>query len=441
MAARSHVNLGFVLHGNGDPIGAMAELRQATELDPMDFFPYYIQGIIMRDGGDLEGAVAKFRRAVALDPNGTWARGNLVKVLAPWGRLEEARAAWGEALEHGPPDHDAWYGHAELCLFLGHEEDYRRNRRVLLDRFGDTTDLAVAERTARACLLLPASGDDLDRAAALADRAAAAGPTHGYYGYFMATKGLADYRRGRFDAAIDALHQAGEKAAWMPVTRPVLAMALYRSGRTQEAREALAAALQNCDWDEAKADDQDKWIAHVLCREAEELIVPDLAAFLKGDYQPQDNAERFDLVRPCLFRRRFLAAARLYADALAADPKRAADLNSGARYDAACCAARVGRGEGMDAKDLDEKDRARWRRQALDWLRADLEGWAKRLESDKPEELKRAAATLRHWQQDADLSGLRDPAELAKVPADEQEACKKLWADVQALLDKLQGLK
>ena len=49
--------------------------------------------------------------------------------------------------------------------------------------------------------------------------------------------------------------------------------------------------------------------------------------------------------------------------------------------------------------------------------------------------------TLKHWQEDGDLSGLRNAAGLAKLPAEEQAACKKLWADVQALLDKAEAKK
>ena len=44
--------------------------------------------------------------------------------------------------------------------------------------------------------------------------------------------------------------------------------------------------------------------------------------------------------------------------------------------------------------------------------------------------------TLRHWQQDTDLAGIRDAAALAKLPADEQKAFTQLWADVAALLKK-----
>src|SRR5262249_13441173 len=96
-------------------------------------------------------------------------------VLMRQGRGDEVCALWQKALEANPPEHDAWFGYAELCLFLGRQEEYRRARRALLARFGASTDPLVAERTGRACLLLPASEDELWKAAALTDRAAAAG--------------------------------------------------------------------------------------------------------------------------------------------------------------------------------------------------------------------------------------------------------------------------
>jgi hypothetical protein len=43
-------------------------------------------------------------------------------------------------------------------------------------------------------------------------------------------------------------------------------------------------------------------------------------------------------------------------------------------------------------------------------------------------------STLRHWQVDPDLAGLRDKDALARLPEAERQACGKLWADVDALL-------
>ncbi len=47
--------------------------------------------------------------------------------------------------------------------------------------------------------------------------------------------------------------------------------------------------------------------------------------------------------------------------------------------------------------------------------------------------------TLRHWQTDKDLSGVRDPESLAKLPAEEQEAWQQFWAEVEAVLKKASG--
>ena len=131
-------------------------------------------------------------------------------------------------------------------------------------------------------------------------------------------------------------------------------------------------------------------------------------------------------------------AARLFAAAFAADRKLADDLNAQHRYHAACYAALTASSQGKDAAGLDNKERRRWRKQALDWLRADLASYVKQLESGKPEARSLVGQRLQHWQRDADLVGVRDQKALAKLPAEEREACQQLWAFVEALLKKVQ---
>jgi hypothetical protein len=41
---------------------------------------------------------------------------------------------------------------------------------------------------------------------------------------------------------------------------------------------------------------------------------------------------------------------------------------------------------------------------------------------------------LARWRADQDLAELREPAELAKLPADERRDCLALWAEVGAQL-------
>ncbi len=43
---------------------------------------------------------------------------------------------------------------------------------------------------------------------------------------------------------------------------------------------------------------------------------------------------------------------------------------------------------------------------------------------------------MRQWQQDTDLTGIRDAAALAKLSGEEQKGCTQLWADVAELLKK-----
>ena len=76
------------------------------------------------------------------------------------------------------------------------------------------------------------------------------------------------------------------------------------------------------------------------------------------------------------------------------------------------------------------------RRQALDWLRADLTAWDKFLKKDPERACPAVQQTLRHWQQDADFAGVRGDA-LAKLPEAERQAWQQLWADVEQTLNRV----
>jgi serine/threonine-protein kinase len=118
----------------------------------------------------------------------------------------------------------------------------------------------------------------------------------------------------------------------------------------------------------------------------------------------------------------------------AGDPKLAEDMEAGNRYNAARAAALAGAGEGEQEPPPDEPERARWRKKAVEWLRADLARWSEPARSATPAARGEIAGTLRHWKADADLAGLRDPAAIAALPPDEQAACRALWSEVDALL-------
>ena len=228
-----HNRLGFTLAWKGGHDDeAIAQFREAVRLDANIGWSHYFLAVALERKNCFDEAVDEFREAARLLPEkrAEWER-NLRKLLLKLGRGAEARAAWKEELAAHPSNHDDWFGYAELCLFQGDEEEYRRARRELLAQFGTVTDRAVAERVARACLLLPPTEGELRQAVALTEHAVAGGRQgHEFaYPYFLFAQGMARYRQGRFDDAIKLMN--GEAASVMgPSPRLVLAMAQIPEG-------------------------------------------------------------------------------------------------------------------------------------------------------------------------------------------------------------------
>jgi hypothetical protein len=174
-------------------------------------------------------------------------------------------------------------------------------------------------------------------------------------------------------------------------------------------------------------------------QQAERLLSLDrkLLAILKREVQPADAREALALAQLChQYKRLYAASARLYADAFAAEPKLADDPRAPHRYDAARSAALAAAGKGEDAAKLDGEGRAWLRGQALAWLRALLRIAAAWVEKGTPQQRAVMVKGLRNWQADPDLAGVRDVAALAGLPEAERADWQRLWADVQALLEK-----
>src|SRR5262249_35016855 len=123
----------------------------------------------------------------------------------------------------------------------------------------------------------------------------------------------------------------------------------------------------------------------------------------------------------------------LCAEAFLTDPKLTESIQMPHRYNAACVAVLAAVGQGQDAGQLDAMEKARLRKQAVDWLRADLALWARYRQNGKSEDRRQVARKMAEWQRDDDLAGIRDQDALAKLPAPERELCQKLWLEVEAL--------
>jgi eukaryotic-like serine/threonine-protein kinase len=455
--------LGTIRDGDSAQIG-VGFFRAAVALRPRSDQAWDMLGRSLLDAGDAPGATGAFRRSLALDPSGPAAL-DLPPASTPAGELEQARVIWGKVLERHPPHHDAWHGYAQLCLFLGNEDAYRRARRALLDQFGLTANSwIVGERSSLACLLSPDSDDDLRRTVKLLDLAVAdaekSGAAHGNP-YLQFVQGWAEHRQGRYERAIPLLEESAAKLPNRAGPRLVLAMAQFQSGSEIEARKTLATAVRGYNWSESvvmiHAERATAWLCHILRREAERMMLPHLPAFLEGKFQPQDNNDRLAMLGICQFRRLHRASARLYAAAFAKDPGLADELNAdcirraqaaeapgdpcetfntASRFLAARCAALAGCGLGSDADKLADEDRTACRKQARKWLRADLVAWSKVLDGEPSYARDVARKLLVKWPTEPDLAGLREPQALDKMAEHEQRDCRALWQEVRAVIER-----
>jgi serine/threonine-protein kinase len=385
--AKAYLNLGSALCDHKrDYDGAAAAFRQAIQLEPGNARAHYNLGNALRGKGALDEAIAAYRQAIKLDPKLVHAHSGLGLALTDRGLLDEAIAACKKVLELDPKH---GRGHRNLGWAF-----YRKGK----------LDDAIA------CYRQAIKLDAKDAQA-------------------YTNLGLALRDLGLLDDAIVSFKKVIELDSKNVWAHRNLGWLLQRKGKIDEAIACYRQAI--------KLDPKDAW-THNSLADLERVIAVQakLPAFLNGDYRPQNNDERIGLARMCKDRQRYRSAAILYAEAFGADAKMADDLNAGHRYNAACYAALTAAGKGADK--LDDKQRVRWRRHALTWLRADLALYRKQTADGTAAGQLLVAEKLRHWQTDPDLAGLRDKAAQAKLPAEERRACEKLWADVAGLLRQAQ---
>jgi serine/threonine-protein kinase len=454
-----HHNLGNLLRQMGQAEGAPAEYRRAVTLDPKNAQIRYDFGSALWDQGLRDEALAEFQQAVALDPEHAQAHNSLGVALWAKGRRDEAIAAYRRATELNPKDATA---HHNLGMALSEEgrlEEAENSFRAVLAlnpkhvqahynlgmilygagrreegvaEFRKVVDLDPTFAPAHNAVgwTLYENGD-MDGAVAAFRRALDLDPrfvqAHTNLGLALASKGLADEAVAEYRRAID-LDPKAPKAPY-----GLLGFALLQQGRFAEAREAFRHGL---DLLPAK-DRSQSWLTRQL-RQAEKFLALEkkLPTVLRGERAPADAAECLDLAELCLDKRLY-AACRFYAAVIDTRPE---PMQNARRYDAARAAALAAAGRGDDAGTTDARERALFRRQALTWLRAELDLVARLAGGgDRADALVRQ--TLKRWQADTDLAGLRDPAALARLPQAEREACRRFWDDVAGLLDRLEKQK
>jgi tetratricopeptide (TPR) repeat protein len=424
----AHYNLGNVLLKKKDLAGAIACYQKALALDPKFVPAHHNLGLALNARKDVPGAIAAFRKALELDPKCVQAYHNLGRVLADKKDLAGAIATYHKALDLDPKSAETWYnlGNA-LCAkkdVAGAIACYQKALQLDPNYAPVYNNLGAALYTKK----------DLAGAIAAFQKALQLDPNNAMAHHNL---GLALGEKKDLAGAIAAYHKA-------LALDPNYAQAHYNLGTALRDKGEFAEALAVFRAFQKLAAGQPAWKQRAAqqVRLAEQLLELDgkLPQLLQGEVQPTDVRQGLLLRQLCSWKNLHAAAARFARDAFAAQPQLADDLQAGHRYNAATSAILAGCSQGKDAP-LDIKERARLRQQALQWLRADLSLWSKRLASGTAGDRLQAQQTLAHWSSDPDLTGVRDAETLAALPEGEQKAWRQLWADVAALRKQTQEKK
>jgi serine/threonine-protein kinase len=422
--AEAHYNLGNALRAQKSPAEAEKAYRRAIDLQPDLPEAHIGLGNALRDLKRPAAAERAFRRAIEIKPDLALAHYNLGVALLDQKRPAEAEQSYRRAIQLRPDLPEAHHNLGGVLLGLKRPTEAEKALRRAIQLRPNSPEPHIGLGNALRDLKRPAEAEKALR------RAIQLGP---------------DLPEAHYNLGIVLLDQK----------RPAEAEKAHRRAIQFRPDDALAhnnlgdALLDQKKLDEAvkayrRADElqPNTPIFQNDLRRAERLLALDrrLTACLEGKARPAGPQERLLLANHCgYFRERPRTALRLSLEAFREAPKLADDLKGQYRYNATCFAALAAAGKGHDAVKLADEEHALWRRQALTWLRADLALWRKQLQSRWPGTAASARQALAFWQADADLASIRDPEAVARFPEAERDACRRLWADVAALLQKQAG--
>jgi serine/threonine-protein kinase len=417
----AHYNLGLLLAQLRRFQEAEAEFREALRLTPAKPEMHFSLGRSLQDQHRLPEAAAVYREAIRLKADYAEALNNLANVLGQLGRFQEAEATCREAIKRNAKAHFAYYN-------LGNALQAQRRLPEAVAAYREALRLQPDHLETRSNL-----GNALQGQSQFQEAEAA---------YREVIRRKADFpgAHNSLGLALQAQDRLPEaEAAYREALRlhPLFPEALCNLAGVLRVRGQVVESLDFFRQGHALGSKQPGWRypSALWLRQAERLVELEvkLPTFLSGDAAPATAFERLELAELCRYKRWHAAAARFAADAFTAEPKFAQNLNGQFRYQAACSAVLAGVGQAEDAGKLTAKDKQALREQALQWLRAELELYAKLSQHDDAKVRQSVQARLARWQSDAALAGVRDTKALDQLSEAERDAWRRLWVDVTSL--------
>jgi serine/threonine-protein kinase len=423
-----HGSLGTVLYTQGKLGEAIAEYQEALRITPNDSMSHSNLGNALLAQGKLDQAIVEHNEAIRLDPNDANAHHNLAASLAEKGKSDEAIAEYRTAIRLNPGHAEA---HCNLGLVLLRQKGAYLEALELLRRghelgskranwkYPSAEWVGEAERAAENRgnpQVIRRKPEDAVNHYRLGHELQHQGkPEEAIAEYRTAIRLDPEYAEAHCNLGLILLRQKGEYAE---------SLELLRRGHELGSKRAT--------WKYPSAE----WV-HMAERSV--ALEAKLPAILRGGVQPADAAEGLGLGRVCRTKHLHAAAAGFYAGSFAADPALADDLKSKNRYLAACEAALAGCGRGKDDPRPGNTEKAELRRQAREWLLADLAALCKALDPGTAAAREDVRKALSLWKSDPDLACVRSPESVATLPEEEQEPWRSLWSEVDARLAQAHG--
>jgi tetratricopeptide (TPR) repeat protein len=416
--ASTYTELGLALAAKGDRDGAIVAFHTALAANPKDAKTCSNLGAGLAGVGDLDGAITAFLKAIALDPKNAGAHYNLALARNSKGDLDGAIAALRQAVGCNPKFGDAYYN-------LGN----------LLHNKKDLDGAIAAYRQALACNGKDASAyynlgnvlqdkGDLDGAIVAYRQATDCDPKKGSayknLGFALVARGDMKGANAAFRKAIDCNPKDGDAHA-------SLATVLRFSGALEEAvaefRQAVALKPDHPGFQYALRSTE-LWLTW-------DKRMPELLAGTAKPSSPADAVEVAELCRQS-FKKHYAVSLKLYREAFALDKP----LEVRHRFDAAEVALLLAAGKDA-AVNVASEEAGNLRQQAHQWLTAELEVVRKDALSDQPAARNKARKLLGQWAGNANLASIRDAASLDRLPAEERDAWRQFWGEVDRLLGML----
>jgi tetratricopeptide (TPR) repeat protein len=201
--------------------------------------------------------------------------------LARRGKWTEAMGPTSRFLETQPDDHLGYYFAALLLVQNGERAAYEELCAKITARFAGATNPIIADRMARASLLLPRAGADQKVPGALAVFAATSADNDPDQHFFECGMALAEYRQRHWDGAIDWAEKAARSRSpyFRAQAYAIQAMVQCSLKQTDAARATLAKCVEVVDKElpnvkktELGPNWRDWVIVHALLREAKSMI-------------------------------------------------------------------------------------------------------------------------------------------------------------------------